>query len=222
MTVFRPNLTTDLLVKGAREVIAKSSIKVTTYLEIGCGSGHITAQIADELSSCQTVMLTDVSVDAIREAELNLRDVALSGLTFVVSDCFSSVTGRFDLIICDVAAISENVNKFFDWYDGVKCESGPSGTDLICRTISEIHEYINEGGLFVFPIISLSNKAETLSEARKAFKTVEKIGCKKWPLPQLNDLSKEELLQVAKKNNLIIQETSGMLVATTEVWCGHY
>ena len=28
LTVFRPNLTTDLLVKGAREVIAKSSIKV--------------------------------------------------------------------------------------------------------------------------------------------------------------------------------------------------
>lgn len=222
MTVFQPNLTTDLLVKGAREIIARSPVNVTTYLELGCGSGHITAQIADELSSFQSVLLTDVSSDAIQQAQLNLEGLSLPGLSFAVSDCFDAVQGSFDLIICDIAAISSGVNKFFDWYDGVQCNSGSSGTDLICRTITEIHEYMNEGGFFIFPIISLSNKAKTLGEAQKAFQKLEQISTKRWPLPQLDELAKTEFLEVVEDNCLMVQQSSGMLVATTEVWCGYY
>ena len=77
-------------------------------------------------------------------------------------------------------------------------------------------KFLNDNGLFFFPIISLSNTEKILSEAKKNFKHVKELERKEWPLPnemqkfisKLEKLRDRKLIEFKKKFGITIFYTS--------------
>ena len=74
---------------------------------------------------------------------------------------------KFDYIISDVAALSEKISKVSPWYKDCINNSGDDGTRHIISTIKNVKNYLNDKGIFLFPIISLSKELKILKILKK-------------------------------------------------------
>ena len=90
---------------------------------------------------------------------------------------------KFDLIIDDISGISSEVALMSEWFDGVPCESGIDGTDLIVQVLSAAKNHLNVGGAIYFPVLSLSNRTRIFQEAKEHFNEIDLIESVQWPLP---------------------------------------
>ena len=125
MAVFTPNLTSKLLVKA---VIGRVGTLSGHVLEIGCGSGWITEQIGAEIQAEKAkFFLSDLSEEAIELAQNNLKTTIPNAVFRVGSGLKPWVDSQFDLIINDVAGISDAIAKISPWYVGVPCDAGDDG-----------------------------------------------------------------------------------------------
>jgi HemK-related putative methylase len=79
----------------AEVVTARPHDKV---LEIGCGCGAVSLLVAGR---CQKVLGVDINPAAVSNAIENQKRLAIKNATFVLSDVFASVSGKFDVIICN-------------------------------------------------------------------------------------------------------------------------
>ena len=75
--------------------------------ELGAGSGAISLALASERPDL-TVVGVELSPDALKWAELNLKKLALPNVTFLQGDLFAPVAGRrFDLVAANLPYIPE-------------------------------------------------------------------------------------------------------------------
>ena len=66
---------------------------------------------------------------------------------------------KFDLIIESISAIAKKVAKVSPWYkNGIPCDCGEDGTDLVNSVLKETKDYLKKNGKLIFPIVTLSNK----------------------------------------------------------------
>ena len=91
---------------------------------------------------------------------------------------------QFEMIVCDVSAISEEVAKFSNWFDVTSCKTGVDGSDLMKEIFGNVEKYIKKPGHFYFPIISLSNVEFIKEYSFSRFKKMKKIKRFNWPLPE--------------------------------------
>lgn len=220
MSVFTPNLTSKLLLKSCAALLSKNSGKI---LELGCGSGWITGQLLERENAQvgNSYWMSDISQEAIDVARKNYIP-PLSGGNFAVGDGLKPWFGHsFDFIISDIAGISEPLAKRSTWYQGIPCDTGIDGLDNTRRLMINLKEHLDEHGVFITPIISLTNAGEHLALLRSNFSQVYVENRKYWPLPA--DLLVHESLisELQLAGHICLEAKYGKLLAYTEVGVCH-
>ncbi len=86
-------------------ILSENPEKSLSVLDIGTGSGAIALALANSRPDWQ-ITASDLSQDALALAAENAQSCGLN-LTFVQSDCFDAISGKFDIIVSNPPYISE-------------------------------------------------------------------------------------------------------------------
>lgn len=216
MAVFTPNLTSKLLVKSVLEEGLPASARV---LEIGCGSGWITQQIASKVGSHSIKYhLSDISDEAIREAKVQLLNDLPKAVYKVGSGLKPwSAEREFDLIINDIAGIADSIAQISPWYIDVPSYAGSDGLANTREVLREIPGLLAKSGLYVAPVISLANANEHKGLLEQSFRTVRYINRVWWPLPKEMLSHSGDLNLLVAEFGIEVKKKYGSLLAFTEV-----
>lgn len=215
MAVFQPNLTSKLLLKAALNHL---NVQYRDVLELGCGSGWITKQLVDKFGNqSHNWFLSDISDEAIVESNANLVPPLETG-DLRVGDGFSPWVGhKFDFIINDIAGIADEIAIASDWYNGVPFKAGADGLLNTRNVLLDLRSYLNPNGVFIAPVISLSNVEEYRKLLSQAFVEVVFENRTPWPLPESLSVQSDLLQKLKKEENIILEEKYGKVLAYTEV-----
>lgn len=205
--VFHPTSTTNLLLGGVRGFANKGA---TSALDLGCGCGIVAVALAKVILPSAAIYASDISAEAVKLARRN------AGAFQLAIDCrcgslFEPWAGmRFDLIVDDVAGMSEPIARHSRWYPPhIHSDAGEDGARWIVRILSEAPEFLTPQGQIFFPVLTLSNESRILDIARNHFATVELITEQWFPLssdllPHLSvieDLMAKGQVEIKKKGS---------------------
>jgi len=178
MTVFKRNLTSRIIEDVALGVLSEKSYK-GKCLEVGCGDFNISRNLSDKFNSW-SFSGSDISNDAI---DIAIRNDTCNIFDLRVGELFNPWKGqKFDIIISDVASISEIAANYSDWYDGISCNTGLDGMLLIEKVIVLSKKYLLNDGVFIIPYISLSDIDKQKKILELNFNNVKYVNEKEWPL----------------------------------------
>lgn len=125
--------------------------------ELGVGSGAISLALASERPDL-TVFGTELSPDALKWAELNLKRLALPNVTFLQGDLFGPLAGRtFDLVAANLPYIPEDDRDKLPpnvrGYEPAEALfAGEDGLDVISRALEQAPAFLNHGGRVFFEL----------------------------------------------------------------------
>lgn len=148
-TVLIPRPETEELVEQSVKHISGS--KPDFILDMCSGSGCIAVSLAFLFPSAQ-VTGADISQGAIEIARKNASNMNLNKrVSFVQSDLFENIKGRFDLIISNPPYIPTEVIKTLSpevqSEPHIALDGGSDGMDIIKKIILAAPVYLKEGGL---------------------------------------------------------------------------
>ncbi len=211
---FKPTLTTDLLIKSSLKILKKNK----SILDLGCGIGVIGIALS-KLGYGPEIFASDISKEA---TEMCLKNCKKNNLKIFVKtgdrlDPWGDQT--FDYIIDDVSGVSDIISKKSKWFKNVPNNSGKDGSNLIISIIEKINKNLNRNGVFIFPIISLSNKKKILDVANKYFNKIELVSNSDWFLPEDLNSEIDLLFQLKEKNLIDFQYKFGKIICSTEIFC---
>jgi len=213
--VFTPNATTTLMIQALRNTTNWPA----HVLELGCGTGVIGIALQEYGLVHSPLYASDLSESA----------VLCSRENYARYGCPADVRGgslfepwpgeKFDMIIDDISGIAQDVAKVSPWFQGVPCDTGKDGTDLVTEIIRQAPQHLKKDGRFFFPVLSLSNVDRLLRVAKEQFATIEKVGHQDWPLPTELMAHLPLLRQLRSEGSIILEERFGMVLCYTEVYC---
>ncbi len=125
------------------EAVLKEVRPSDRVLEIGAGSGIVSAFIKDRAS----VIATDISPCAVKCAKLN-------GIDVIRANLFDGVKGKFDLVVFDPPYLPSE-ERVGDWLD-VAWDGGKDGQAVINRFLHQVKDHLTENGRFLLLTSSLS------------------------------------------------------------------
>lgn len=148
--VYRPREDSDLLSEAVNRLATGKT------LDMGTGTG-IQGIVAAK-KGCE-VTFSDISIHAIRCARQNAANNNVEG-TFVVSDLFDSIPGKFDTIIFNPPYLeSARLGANSDDYLKLATDGGEDGRGLIDRFINDSFKHLTKNGRVIM-IESSVNKYE--------------------------------------------------------------
>mgnify|MGYP006076630935 CR=1 FL=1 len=221
---FEPNLTTKLMLKSAIFCLEAGKPDFKRVLELGCGSGVISAFLAchNYFDGVAELCISDISEIAVTKALSNVMKFVKDREPLKVH----SNTGsgfepwhdeKFDLIINDISAISDRVASLSNWFDFAPCNAGEDGLINTLQIMDDFSEISDVGSVLLFPLLSLSNVSKFNHTVLEKGYKIEKFTSQKWPLPpemcsehseELNDLNNCGVIQLGHKFGQLIAETS--------------
>jgi len=212
--VFTPTGTTEAIV----EAILENNDQKKKTLDLGCGCGVIGLSLLKNGLVTEPLYASDSSENAISNLEINAKK-NLCKVVAKKSNLFSAWKNqRFEMIVCDVSSISEDVAPISPWFTSADCVTGAGGDKLIKEVIENVKKYSMKNCRFYFPLISLSDVKSIKSHAEKFFKNLKKVKRKNWPLPATM-LSKIDFLRKLKEENKVdFKERFGVVICYTEVY----
>ena len=215
MAIFTPNLTSKLLLKSGTKVLENT---VGAVLELGCGSGWITEKlISDHGTTEHKYWLSDISDEAINFALKSLIP-PLTTENFAVGKGMSPWKDRqFDVIVNDIAGISDGIAEISDWYEGVPFRAGMDGLENTREVLAGISQYLASDGVYIAPIISLSDVVSYKALLANVFNDVIFEGRTFWPMPDKIVENHQLLNQLRRDGHITLQEKYSKLLAFTEV-----
>lgn len=150
-----------LIPRPETEILAEHAIKTAEegdkILDLCTGSGCIAIAIARNCADKKVqVTASDVSDAAIMLARENAACNSVD-ITFVQSDLFSKIHGRFNLIVCnppyirsaDILTLQREVRE---WEPRIALDGGEDGLDFYRRLAREIPRYIAKGGMLMLEV----------------------------------------------------------------------
>ena len=180
--VFRPTSTSVLLLRAARQLLQQES--AASVLDLGCGCGVVAIVLAT-VGHGAKVSASDLSAAA---AKLTLKNAEKNGVSVETrsGSLFEPWAGRrFSMIVDDVAGVAEPLDRLSGWYPGdVPSEAGPDGTRWILEILDQAPNYLEPGGRFVFPVITLAREDTILARARERFGSVRLLEEQWYPLTE--------------------------------------
>lgn len=152
--VLIPRPETELLVEKALKIIKENNYK--KVLDIGTGSGAIAIALALENKEIE-VSAVDISVKALDVARINAKELNAENVEFKISDMFSSVTSKYDLIVSNPPYIGYDE---VDEIDEIVYRNEPhlalftsdNGVYYYKEIIRNLKNYLNDSGTVIFEI----------------------------------------------------------------------
>lgn len=136
------------------EAIASVHVEGKKLLDVGTGSGILGLFCAMRGAS---VTLTDVDEAAIQHAQKVADSLGLK-LEARVSDLFSNVKGKFDLILFNPPYLPSEIDE------DRTVDGGPMGTTLARRFLQDIQDYLKEDGAAFLLVSSQNDPASLIRE----------------------------------------------------------
>ena len=187
-------------------------------VELGCGSGWITEKLILEHGMREhKYWLSDISEEAINEAKQSLIP-PLDNENFAVGNCFEPWENRnFDVIINDIAGISDGIAERSEWYEGVTFSAGMDGLDNTREVLANISNFLSDNGVFIAPVISLSNVVAYKALLDDNFHEVNVEHRTIWPMPEAI-LEEHDLIQeLRREGQIFLEEKYSKFLAFTEI-----
>lgn len=127
--------------------------KGLNILDIGTGSGDIIITLSKEIPD-NNFVASDISDEALKMADTNsqLHDVKIS---FIKSDVFNNIDGKFDVIVSNPPYISEDERNVMD-ESVIKYEphtalfAENNGMKIYEKILKNIEQYLTENGIIYF------------------------------------------------------------------------
>jgi release factor glutamine methyltransferase len=126
-------------------------------LDIGTGTGVIACSLARHYPDAE-VVATDIAADTLALARENIEALELSGrITLILSDWFSKVEGKYDIIVSNPPYLSDaellTVAPEVSGYEPSRAlTSGPKGVECIEILINRAFDYLNPGGVMYIEV----------------------------------------------------------------------
>ena len=161
-----PRQDTELLVETAISMVHQRGYQ--GCLDLSTGSGCIAVSIAKHAQI--SVTATDISADALELAQENaaLNEVKV---TFIESDLFDQIEGKFDLICCNPPYLSkedmEHLQKEVTFEPALALYGGADGLDFYRRIAKDYLAHLNAGGVLLLEIGSTQAETATALFAEK-------------------------------------------------------
>lgn len=211
--VFYPTSTTTLLLSAVRQHMNPS---VTSVLDLGCGSGIVAVVLAKLIYPGAAVHASDIGAASAEQAKRNAAQHQLN-IDCRCGSLFEPWAGmKFDLIVDDVAGMSEPIARCSQWYPPqINSEAGEDGVRWIVQILSQAPNHLTPRGEIFFPVLTLSHEPSILATAEKHFAKVELITEQWYPLgndllPHLEiieDLHTRGVIEVKKKGSRLLWAT---------------
>jgi methylase of polypeptide subunit release factors len=206
--VFYPTSTTNLLLDCVREFANKDA--TASALDLGCGCGIVAVALAKLILPSAAIYASDISAEAVKLARQNAEAFQLA-IDCRCGSLFEPWAGmKFDLIVDDVAGMSEPIARHSRWYPPhIHSDAGEDGARWIVRILSQAPEFLTPQGQIFFPVLTLSSESRILDAAQNHFGKVELITEQWYPLgsdllPHMNlleDLMARGQIEIRKKGS---------------------
>lgn len=150
--VLIPRQDTELLVENVVDYLGNDE---RTVLDMCTGSGCIAVSI-DRLSKNSKVTAVDISEKALEVAQENNR-LSNANVTFIQSDLFTNVTGKYDIIVSNPPYIrTDEIPKLMEevkMHEPVMALDGmEDGLYFYKKICGEASDYLNDNGKIFFEI----------------------------------------------------------------------
>lgn len=150
--VLIPRPESEFIVEKAAELLKNS--EKAEVLDICCGSGCIGLSIK-RASGCR-LTLADISKDALEVAEINATRLfpGSTDISFIQSDLFGGISGKFDLITANPPYLSERDMKNFvvkelEFEPESAFFGGKTGFEITEKILESVHEFLKTGRHFI-------------------------------------------------------------------------
>lgn len=159
--VYPPSEDTYLLMRAAiAEARADDSV-----IEIGCGSGVISASL---LGRVRSILATDINPHAVRAT-------ASLGIPAVRADLFHGIASEFDLVLFNPPYLpaEEEMDSEKDRWLSAALDGGADGREVIARFLEGVKNIMSPRGRILLLISSLTGLEEVQELARRSGFTTE-------------------------------------------------
>ncbi len=137
-------------------------------LEVGCGSGLVSLELAGQV---ERLVALDINPHAVRVAREK-------GVEVVRSDLFGGIKGRFDLILFNPPYLPTQKSERSDQWINYALDGGESGRETIGRFLAHLADHLRPGGRALLLISSLTGPAEVEGMAEAAGLASERVASK--------------------------------------------
>jgi protein-(glutamine-N5) methyltransferase, release factor-specific len=156
--VLIPRPETEVLVDTALRTIdsVRSAQSAVQILDLCTGSGNIAISLTKNATNCR-IVASDISGDAVETAKENARlNGVFENITFIESDLFRGIEGRFDIIVSNPPYIAryefETLQKEVLKEPMLALDGGVDGLDFYRRIFSEASGHLEHGGYCIVEI----------------------------------------------------------------------
>lgn len=151
--VLIPRNDTEILVEYLIDYIGEAGYKV---FEIGVGSGAISVSLGHFLKNVE-VLGVDISEDALKVANENIKRFKLKNVSFQKGDLFKGIDEKFNVIVSNPPYIKSDVidtldREVKDFEPMLALDGGESGLEFYEEITKKSGEFLKAKGLLIFEI----------------------------------------------------------------------
>ena len=166
---------TSLVIKKTLKEYNMRGIKFNSYLDMGCGQIAILGLFQKKMCPDTEITSADIYENFISNAKQNAL-ANKTNINFVLSDLFSNITNKYDLISFNPPYVPIAYKKKSFDYEKISY-AGEDGTDAISKFLKNAKNYMTNNGLIFLGVnlfyVSLSNLQNIVSNFD--YKIVETI-----------------------------------------------